>query len=589
MSVAGAVVEIRPDVQKFARELRAGVKRAADDAEKVLATGIADGADEGARKGSGKVRDTFVKSGKQTGEQTGKAIGAGIEQGTNASIERMKSVGNKLSMAVTAPLLLVGKRSIDIATNFQDAADANAVFFGEQSAQILEFSKQAAESYNLSRLSTVEAANAMAPLINSFTAADERGTRTIDTIKRMGDMASFFGGRVDEAQVAVASFLSGSSVEPIRRYGVFASEAAVQVKALQLGLVGGANQAKAQIDSLVKAQSTYTEVVKKYGSASMEASDAALGVTAAEEAVKTALGGKLPELTEAMKIQSRYALLMDATAVAEGNAADTYDSAANSQKRAREQMEDAALVAGEKLLPLMTRVYGIVGDVATAFSSMPGAAQTGVIALMGVAAVAGPLLRVVAAVRSISAANRIAAISANNLAAAQGRAAAAGSLTKGAGMLGRLGTIGTVATAGIAAYQGTRWVDSKIGLSNALADGLINAFGTGAGVALGDLIPGLATGGTVLRGGPVVVGEQGPELLNLPAGAVVTPNRELTGNGQGVEALAASVASLAAAVASQVPVQVSVVGRAADDPKALAKEINKLSAEQAHRRLRTNR
>ena len=43
-----------------------------------------------------------------------------------------------------------------------------------------------------------------------------------------------------------------------------------------------------------------------------------------------------------------------------------------------------------------------------------------------------------------------------------------------------------------------------------------------------NLIPGMAAGGTVGRSGFAMVGENGPELLNLPRGATVTPN------GQGV-------------------------------------------------------
>jgi hypothetical protein len=36
-------------------------------------------------------------------------------------------------------------------------------------------------------------------------------------------------------------------------------------------------------------------------------------------------------------------------------------------------------------------------------------------------------------------------------------------------------------------------------------------------------IPGLAEGGTITRGGSVMVGEQGPEILNLPRSASVIP------------------------------------------------------------------
>ena len=43
-------------------------------------------------------------------------------------------------------------------------------------------------------------------------------------------------------------------------------------------------------------------------------------------------------------------------------------------------------------------------------------------------------------------------------------------------------------------------------------------------------IPGLAGGGSVTRSGAVLVGERGPELLNLPRGAVVSPNQNSSGN-----------------------------------------------------------
>jgi tape measure domain-containing protein len=41
------------------------------------------------------------------------------------------------------------------------------------------------------------------------------------------------------------------------------------------------------------------------------------------------------------------------------------------------------------------------------------------------------------------------------------------------------------------------------------------------------LIPGMAAGGRALRGGPYVVGEQGPEIVNLRRGDQVTPNARL--------------------------------------------------------------
>lgn len=54
----------------------------------------------------------------------------------------------------------------------------------------------------------------------------------------------------------------------------------------------------------------------------------------------------------------------------------------------------------------------------------------------------------------------------------------------------------------------------------------VNSVLPGGGIPTIPRIPGLATGGTVLRGGLVEVGERGREIVSLPAGASVTPHRE---------------------------------------------------------------
>ena len=44
---------------------------------------------------------------------------------------------------------------------------------------------------------------------------------------------------------------------------------------------------------------------------------------------------------------------------------------------------------------------------------------------------------------------------------------------------------------------------------------------------------GLEQGGTVTKGGAFMVGESGPEVVNLSPGDAVTPNNQITGNGGG--------------------------------------------------------
>lgn len=72
------------------------------------------------------------------------------------------------------------------------------------------------------------------------------------------------------------------------------------------------------------------------------------------------------------------------------------------------------------------------------------------------------------------------------------------------------------------------YISTIIRLINGVIDG-VNVLIGGAGALIGlDIaipkIPMLANGGTITHSGSVIVGERGPELLNLPRGASVNPN-----------------------------------------------------------------
>jgi hypothetical protein len=72
------------------------------------------------------------------------------------------------------------------------------------------------------------------------------------------------------------------------------------------------------------------------------------------------------------------------------------------------------------------------------------------------------------------------------------------------------------------------YINSIIGMINGIIDGIngvAGAVGDAIGVSLRiPRIPMLAEGGTITRSGAVIVGERGPELLNLPRGASVNPD-----------------------------------------------------------------
>lgn len=71
-------------------------------------------------------------------------------------------------------------------------------------------------------------------------------------------------------------------------------------------------------------------------------------------------------------------------------------------------------------------------------------------------------------------------------------------------------------------------------------------------------LPMLAEGGDILRGGYAIVGEQGPEMLNLPQGARVTPLDEQTASGMSEDSLRNVITSAVAEVLTSVGINLEL-------------------------------
>ncbi len=76
----------------------------------------------------------------------------------------------------------------------------------------------------------------------------------------------------------------------------------------------------------------------------------------------------------------------------------------------------------------------------------------------------------------------------------------------------------------------TDWRSALSGVLSSVGNSLIQSGISGFGAAIG--IPGFANGTQFAPGGLALVGERGPELVNLPRGSKVTPNSQI-GGGQG--------------------------------------------------------
>ena len=223
----------------------------------------------------------------------GEKMGAGIKRATVPAIAALTAVA------------LAGKKAADDASNLGESANAVGVVFGEASKPLQAFAKIAATEAGLSMRAFNEAAAPLgATLQNQGFAANEAATATVALTKRAADLASVFNTDVGTALAAIQSGLKGEA-DPLEAFGVGLNAAAVDAKAMELGLAG---------------------------------------TTAA--------------LTETDKAQARLALIMDQSSKVAGDFKNTSDGVANSARIQAAESENLRAKYGAGLLP----VYKLVQD-----------------------------------------------------------------------------------------------------------------------------------------------------------------------------------------------------------------------------------
>lgn len=548
-----AVVRIRPDLDGFRSELKKGVAQAGDDARKELVDDM-----EAAGRSGGQALGDGIAEGTKDGTTRAKRELETLEDKAkrlSASGSKLMAVGGRMSLAVTTPIVGGFAMAINQASDLGEAVNAANVVFGDASTQIDAFAQSAIDNLGLARQTVLQMAT---PLGAMFTAQGidvaEASRMTEELITRGRDIKSLFNASsTEEVLQAISAGLRGET-EPLRRYGVQLSEAALQAEALSSGLIqveGDTTKVMSAQLAAQKAARAYAEAVEKHGDNSAKAEEAQMAMEIANQKLAAAIEDKsVPALDAETKMRAAYNIIMEQSAIAEGDYARTKDSYANQAERAKEQTKEMAAELGENLMPTVQKVLGFVGNLVDKFNNLSEGQQNAILIGLGFAAIAGPITTVVGAVQSLmgvltalAARWGLVSTSATTAAAAQARAAAVG----GAATVGGVG-LGGAALAGTAAFAGGYLLAKETGFADWAGEKLGNAISA--------VIPGLATGGTTTSAGTVMVGEDGPELLTLPRGAEVRP-LDKTGH-------------------TYVTMNVNVTGHAADDPAALAKELDRL-------------
>ena len=229
------------------------------------------------------------------GAKAGQDAGKGFSGGFGGAL---KSLGGVIAGGLAAAG--VGnfvKESITAASDLEESLNAVSVAYGAASESVVALGEDAS-----SRLGVTQADfNASAVRFSAFAerVVGEGGNVAgfvDDVTTRAADFASVFNIDVSEALQVFQSGLSGEA-EPLKRFGINLLDSEVQAYALRSGLIAVGEQ-----------------------------------------------------MTEDVKTQARYGLLMESTAKTQGDFANTSDGLANSQRILKAQFEDVQATVGGPLL-----------------------------------------------------------------------------------------------------------------------------------------------------------------------------------------------------------------------------------------------
>jgi hypothetical protein len=225
-------------------------------------------------------------------------IGSQATRGVSTAIGNIARIGVVAGGALAAGIGV----SIKQASDLNEEIDKSKVVFGAASDEVLAFSRNAA-TIGLATSEALGAAGAFGNMFNTVGLAQDKSADMSTTMVQLAaDMASFNNEDPSEMLLRLRSGLAGEA-EPLRRFGVLLSEARVKEFAYRNG------------------------------------------IAATGEA-----------LTEAQKVQARYGLILEDTAIQQGNFAKTSKGVANQTRQLRANLKNVAAAIGTAFLPTLSRL-----------------------------------------------------------------------------------------------------------------------------------------------------------------------------------------------------------------------------------------
>jgi hypothetical protein len=277
-----------------------------------------------------------------------------------------KKLGVVIAAGVAA--LGIGKvvaDSINMASAFEAEFIGVEQVFGDAAAVVQEFASNASKLIGASETDALRAAKSLGVYGKAAgLAGTDLADFSVNLLQTAGDLGSFYDVSTDEAIAAIGSGLRGEA-EPLRKFGILLSDAALKAVALESGLIKASVSSIGIQDATVKvtkAQNAYSEAVKKFGPDSLQAQEAQVKLAKASSEFESASAGKVGTLTAEQKILAANALIMDQLGAAQGDFVNYSDTYGNAVKTVTADFKDMQTQVGVALLPAAAALAAFLKD-----------------------------------------------------------------------------------------------------------------------------------------------------------------------------------------------------------------------------------
>lgn len=255
----------------------------------------------------------------------------------NKMANGMVSVGGKLTLGLTTPLVVAAKQMVSSASDYQENLNKIDVAFGKSGKAVTKWAKNAKKQFGMSNNEALEATALFGDMATAMGITQESALEMSMTLAGLaGDMASFKNADVKQVMTALKGVFTGET-ESIKEFGIILTQTNLEEFASKIG--------------------------KNY-----------------------------KEMSQAEKVQLRYNYVLEAGRNSMGDYERTADGTANTLRTFKKSVEDLLTVFGANLLPSVTKIVGKMTEMVDSLASASPETQKTVLAVGGLAAGLGPAI-----------------------------------------------------------------------------------------------------------------------------------------------------------------------------------------------------